>query len=49
MEPGNHSSMSSSSLPHRTAATPAAAFPPLPRNLCGHSSGEPGHDHTDWD
>ena len=34
--------MSSSSLPHSTATTPAAPFPPLPRNLCGHSSGEQG-------
>ena len=48
MEPGNHSSMSSSSLPHRTATIPAAPFPPLPRNLCGHGSEEPGYDHTDW-
>ena len=47
MDPGNHSSVSSSSLPHRTATIPAAPFPPLPRNLFGHGSGEPGHDHTD--
>ena len=33
---------------HRTVTTPAAPFPPLPRNLCGHGDGEPGHDHTDW-
>ena len=33
---------------HRTATTPAAPFPPLPRNLSGHDGGEPGHDHTDW-
>ena len=32
---------------HRSATTPAAPFPPLPRNLCGHGGGEPGHDHTD--
>ena len=47
MDPGSHSSVSSSLLPHRTATTPAAPFPPLPRNLCGRGDGEPGHDHTD--
>ena len=33
---------------HKRATTPASPFPPLPRNLCGHGGGEPGHDHTDW-
>ena len=50
MDSGNHSSLTEFILTGLTEQPQFQLpfFPSLPKNLCGHCGGEPGHDHTDW-